>query len=1194
MIELPNERGEDSPMGGEFGDEASSANAVAQRKGKPRAVSSENVHEAYGATGRCFDLTIAMYDHRDSTERKQIGLIITNFAKGVYEMTEGKHVLRTVRIFENPGCMEADIHWKHHDLDANGQVIDRSWTDFKAGKSIAIHMYDDGLLSWAGGVTLAHEWGHYEYGFLDEYRERVKVEKNNNFAQPHTDDSAVYGSIMAGLDDVEFKKKCNLSYAHNKKLDDNQQGMWQARINTAQYRVFNQSCLEQLKNPVEPKSAKKKTPPSFKIPKWPEFSKLDPTKPPEIDLDKPGGEFESVYNLDIRWEDAQKQMVAICLDRSGSMQADQLANAKANTCRVIDTLQDGAMVEVLAFDSSVSTVFSFTELTSANRAGLKSQVNAIGSGDTTALWDAAEKGVEDMKSKDPDGRYVKSVLLMTDGGDNASSASRSSVVQQCQEVGVAFNSISYGSYADSQLAAASSATGGKNVSSSESLASLSGAFSRLGTHGTDRGAVVDSEGKVDNATWTEAFTVDSTATNLQATVTLSVPTTNATIVLEAPSGARYSAYSKVDVGDESSWVFKQAKPASGMWIVIVTAPTGTAVTCFVDTSAVTEPPQLLVWVDETNMVAYAAVSQGAPVDGARVRAVLNDNGTKREVAFTEVGGGTYLLDLSTCGAFQNGFTVRADAEQGVATYTYVNVMGSGDYDEGAPISESFTRSEWVALGKENAVTFYASGKGKLEFQWRTSGEGMPGRIDFLCNGSMTATLGSGQGWTKKEIVFDEEGAHLFQWGTPSEVRKFTGTWLRNVVWHPEPDVEMGDITVTPRWPWNGMVDIDFAFAPTLVGTKATFAVSGVDGDLGNTIAAKTLTGEYRNLAAGTHRVTWNLGADAPGFHSSAFTVQLDATVEPLPAPVVRIGRSTASGGNLLQWDGATPSATYTVFRGTNASGAGAAVIGTVQPGIEEEPSFLDSTAPNGRTVWYAVESSAWKIGGGRSTWVSARRPMLPPTKLAATDGTRTDGVSVTWTPSAGTVKSRVYRCASGASWQNNCFTWGNPIVETTNTSWFDSTVVPGAAYAYAVACVSAEREASSLPKLSSENGLFDLGWRNMKAPIFTSTMRTNWVEYGYAPWEQLHWYKNYWCYSKYSIAWNPVEGAQSYLVDHWCDDASAVSIVTNSVTVTECTFEYLDARSTPSSNRIWYRPPRTFRVTPIRDHQGLSTEVTVE
>lgn len=1225
MIELPHDDVEESHTTEAFGEGADEGNSVPRKKGGKRSVSSGNIHAVSG--GRVFDLTIAMYKNRDDLERAKISNIITNFAKGVYEMTEGRHFIGKVHIVENPGNSKADIKW------TSEKAVPRTPFNF-FGNSKWINMYDalDANHSYlanplAGGGTLTHEWGHYEYGFTEEYKGKKKWALNPGV--PRSGDVAVKGSIMAGWSwGLSFEEQCNLSYDMDESLDayHNQQFTWRLTQETSQYRVFGQSCLRQLKNPVG-SVFDGFTPVSFKIPQWPEFSDIDPTKPPQIDLAKDNGEAKAVQYLNIVWADAQKQMVAFCIDRSGSMSDVQLTNAKANTKREIDKLQEGAMVEVIAFDSydSISRIVPFAKVTAENKAGMKANVDTITSRNSTALWDAAGMALADMRALDSSGNYIKSILLLTDGANNDSKKeTQASIEQKCREMGVVFNSISYGQNADSNLAAVSAATGGKNFASSDSLASLSSAFSRAGTHGTDRGAVVDSEGTVSNSgTWTETFTLDSSAIHLQATVTLSVLAANASIVLESPSGVRHSADSSIDVGSESSWVFTQGKPESGTWRLVVRAPSGTATSCFVDASAAAEPPQLVAWTDENAMVVYAAVSQGAPVDGARVRAVLNDNGTTREVPFTAVGAGTYVLALSDCGTFQSGFTVRVDAEPGEATYTFVRVMDYDGDDEGSPISESFTRSEWVALGKENAVTFYASGKGKLEFQWRTNGNGIPEKIDFLCNGSTMDTLASGQGWTKKEVVFDTDGAHVFQWQTQNEVRKYTGTWLMDVVWHPEPDVAMGPIEVTPRWPWNGLVDIDFSFVPTLAGTKASFAVSGVDGDLGTTIEAKTISGSYRNLDKGTYRVTWDLGEDAPGFHSSAFTVQLDASVDPLPSPNVVIDSSTASGGTYVKWPGIAPADSYTVFRATNANGTDATPIGSVsiRAANGEWVGFRDSTAPNGKTVWYAVKASAWKLDGDRSPFVSARRPMLPPSDLAATEGTRTDGVRVSWTPSTGTVRSRVFRRARiDESPFDRQFesSWGNAIGETDNSFWLDTTAVPGVDYAYAVSCVSSEGESSALPTGSLDYSPFGnltlagtgsgvsgtqsfsgnspaFGWRNMAAPFMHSPSRTDSqttqkIEgvggYGHvSPSVTI-----YNCTSVFSISWNLVEGATAFRVENWpVDDSSQVE----SETTTSQTFEKTVKTSKSFAPDI--PAGRTFRVTPIgKHHDGLSSEATIE
>lgn len=935
------------------------------------------------------------------------------------------------------------------------------------------------------------------------------------------------------------------------------------------------------------------------------------------------------------------QMLAICLDHSTSMSENDLANAKANAKRIIDTSPAGTLIGVFAFGDNVETVFNYTEITDANRSNLKTKIDSISRNGSTALWKAADVALNNMNTIDPNHDNIGSIILLTDGGDNASgSITRASVVAKCQEMGVAFNSISYGDNADSNLGSASSATGGRNVHSSDSLSSLNDAFSRLLTDGNCRETITDDKGTTPSSgTWTKSFVADSSIASFQATVTLSVPSTSATVTLVAPNGTRYAANSKTDVGSESSFVFIRTNPAVGTWTVSVSAPSGTEVSCYVDASARKEPPRLSLFVDDAVTVVYASLTYGDPVDGATVKALIHGNGATREVQFEPIGAGTYRLALADCGTVVGGLTVRADAEKGVATYTYVGVF---DYDgdgEGSPIPESFTRSEWLQLGNENEVSFFAAGKGMLDFQWRTSGDNPPSAITFSCDGTTKASVSSGQEWTRKEFVFDEDGTHVFRWIATGGSGRNHAAWLKDVAWHPEPGVIMSSLTATPRWPWNGLVDVDFSFVPTHAGAKATFAVSGVDGDLGRTIQAKTLSGSWRDLDAGSHRLTWNLGADAPGFHSSAFTVVLDASLGPLPAPDVQVVETTASGGTRLRWVGIDSADSYVVLRATDSSGTDAMEIGTVSASSRGLLSFGDSSAPYGKTVWYAVKATAWELDGQISAFVSARRPMLYPSSLSATDGTRTDGVFVTWTPSSGTSQSQVFRCirsdiASGTTLNEQ--SWGPTIGATSGSSWLDTTAVPGVDYAYAVSCISAEGEASPLPKSlyaeadvvltgslgsglgSRRDNIPDIGWRNMAAPVITNATREKW-EYYLRP-ESPYFYSRAMSSSEtegdaasiqssivggrsrayvmdgwntsstFNIAWEPVEGAISYKVEHWAITTPS-SVVSTSTT--DCSFSCTYGEHDRFS--CVYPPGRKFRITPIsEEHSGRPTTIEIQ
>lgn len=88
------------------------------------------------------------------------------------------------------------------------------------------------------------------------------------------------------------------------------------------------------------------------------------------------------------------------------------------------------------------------------------------------------------------------------------------------------------------------------------------------------------------------------------------------------------------------------------------------------------------------------------------------------------------------------------------------------------------------------------------------------------------------------------------------------------------------VTISRRWPWNGKVDIDYTLTTAPEGTKASISVFGHDGVLNRTLTATALSGDGADgsaVQAGTHRITWDVGADYPNFHSEDFTVDVSAT-----------------------------------------------------------------------------------------------------------------------------------------------------------------------------------------------------------------------------------------------------------------------------------------------------------------------------
>lgn len=123
-------------------------------------------------------------------------------------------------------------------------------------------------------------------------------------------------------------------------------------------------------------------------------------------------------------------------------------------------------------------------------------------------------------------------------------------------------------------------------------------------------------------------------------------------------------------------------------------------------------------------------------------------------------------------------------------------------------------------------------------------------------------------------------------------------------------VSVTDVKAVQRYPWNGMVDIDYTVVCDDANADVYVFPEGTDNDTGALLQLKTLTGEGANGAvkAGTHRMTWNAAKDMPNFHSSSFSVKMTAISGAAPYIVIDLSgganvtnypvRFSAAGPNL--------------------------------------------------------------------------------------------------------------------------------------------------------------------------------------------------------------------------------------------------------------------------------------------------------
>lgn len=116
-----------------------------------------------------------------------------------------------------------------------------------------------------------------------------------------------------------------------------------------------------------------------------------------------------------------------------------------------------------------------------------------------------------------------------------------------------------------------------------------------------------------------------------------------------------------------------------------------------------------------------------------------------------------------------------------------------------------------------------------------------------------------------------------------------------------PEVSVTGLDARQRYPWNGLVDIDYevAFQRGYGDEKAWVAVSSLDVASEQTVPIRTLEGAGATgpVSAGKHRLTWDLGTDAPGLVSDSFSVRMEAGMSDAPYWVVDMGE----GADTASW-----------------------------------------------------------------------------------------------------------------------------------------------------------------------------------------------------------------------------------------------------------------------------------------------------
>lgn len=200
----------------------------------------------------------------------------------------------------------------------------------------------------------------------------------------------------------------------------------------------------------------------------------------------------------------------------------------------------------------------------------------------------------------------------------------------------------------------------------------------------------------------------------------------------------------------------------------------------------------------------------------------------------------------------------------------------------------------------------------------------------------------------------------------------------------------------------------------------------------------------KSVTTGTSEIYYSPGTGTIG-NSWGNDFALTMSTEPV-APTAPTGVSASDGTSTakirITWNASSGATDYKVYRNTSDSSASAKLLAS----SVKTSYYDDTTAEVGTTYYYWVVAHN-SIGDSDYSasdygWRAYAVPDAP-TGVSATDGTRTDGVAVTWNSVSGATSYSVWRSDTSSSASASCLMNG-----ITATSYTDTTAVEGKTYWY--------------------------------------------------------------------------------------------------------------------------------------------------
>lgn len=657
---------------------------------------------------------------QDNIER-----IVQHFADAVYEMTEGAHRLRNVRIYPNAARSDSDVVWverQHPHVPAGGgvlmpggHIVTCDW--FTNGTNLGGGNYQDKNMladEDGAGYTLAHEWGHYFYGVYDEYTgARERLGKPPGIP---VDRSIMNDSWNARGGNYDW---LNLSVRWRGGSRTNGFGPWEDTLENVQHDVFGESAWETI---TRPPSWMESSRWFFRWPKWlggpelsigarvhyPELRNLAPQGTDNPVNQLPAGRPAAREHLNIIWM-GTNAVIQIVIDRSGSMHNEnKMQKAKEAAKNLVDAADLGTALGVIDFDDVVTTLYPITRITNAaNRTAIKNAIDTLYARDRTAIGDAARLALNALVAYGIT-NATAAVFLLTDGDSNTGSDPLS-IIPDYQASQVPIMGFGYGSIVDPRLQEMANQTGGKYYASPTTLADVQRAFSDAIALVQARAQV--SSGQIASSSAAtpvdEPLVVDATMTQLRLTVTYSTGSGGTSLSLVDPNGNDMPPTSAQQVGQETLLTFSVDNPVVGMWHLQGTLASNARLVYQADSRVSGFSFTLDAVPAEGDTISsgqpiriVASLRQLAAIDQAEVTAVVTDpGGYASMLVLTNSASGMYFGEYTaTAAEGQYQVAVYARNAGGAALYSYRDALftppeGGGDVvvPPDVPVGTDFSR-----------------------------------------------------------------------------------------------------------------------------------------------------------------------------------------------------------------------------------------------------------------------------------------------------------------------------------------------------------------------------------------------------------------------------------------------------------------------------------------------------------------------